>query len=559
MKKPPFKRVDIDDDQVRELVRLAQQGPLTGKNLALLNALMETLLWVTGELKAQQSTAARLRRLLFGPTSEKTSVVLGDRSSDGDSNDASKQNDDAAGSDDPADRAAGEDKTKTGKKVKRKGHGRKPASDYRGAETICVDHQSLKAGDVCPLCNKGKVYEKLPAVLMRITGGAPLQAKRYKLQRLRCNLCGEIFTARAPAGIGVNKYDERAAAMIALLKYGSGLPFNRLRRLQASLGIPLPAATQWDIVRKASEQISVVHNELIRQAAQAAVLHNDDTKMTVLSLTGKRRAHEAPKDDPADRTGMFTSGIVATMDDHPIALYFTGRQHAGENLSDVLEHRSSELAPPILMCDGLSRNIPKAFATILANCMSHGRRHFVDVVDNFPIECRYILETLAQVFVNDATTRKQQMSDDERLAFHQTHSQPLMDGLKHWFEKQIEEKKVEPNSGLGEAIRYMRNRWDALTLFLRKPGAPLDNNICERILKKAVLHRKNSLFYRSLNGARVGDSFMSLIHTAELYDVDPFDYLVALLKHPEQTASTPSDWMPWNYQQTLQRLVTDAT
>ena len=558
MKKPPFKRVDFDRDKVREIVRLTQYGPLTDEDRAMLEALMETLLWLTGELEAQRSTAARLHRLLFGPTSEKTSVVLGEQPGDGEVNDASKPNDDAAGSDDPADRAADEHKANNGTQGKRKGHGRKPASDYRGAETTCVDHESLKPGDVCPACNKGKVYEKPPAVLVRITGGAPLQAKRFELQRLRCNLCGEIFTARAPAGVGTNKYDERAAAMVALLKYGSGLPFNRLQRLQASLGIPLPAATQWDIVQKASCRISVVYDELTRQAAQAEVLHNDDTKMPVLSLTGKRRAREAPSDDPADRTGMFTSGIVAAIAAQPIALYFTGRQHAGENLGDVLEHRASKLAPPILMCDGLSRNIPQAFATILANCMSHGRRHFVDVVDNFPAECRYVLETLAQVFTNDANARKQQMSAAERLAFHQMHSEPLMDRLEEWFNEQFEQKKVEPNSGLGEAFRYMLNRWDALTLFLRQPGAPLENNICERALKKVVLHRKNALFYRSLNGARVGDIFMSLIHTAELGGADPFDYLVTLLKHPEQIASAPGDWMPWNYQQALQRLVAEA-
>ena len=144
------------------------------------------------------------------------------------------------------------------------------------------------------------------------------------------------------------------------------------------------------------------------------------------------------------------------------------------------------------------------------------------------------------------------------LSTQARNSEPLMDRLEEWFNEQFEQKKVEPNSGLGEAFRYMLNRWDALTLFLRQPGAPLENNICERALKKVVLHRKNALFYRSLNGARVGDIFMSLIHTAELGGADPFDYLVTLLKHPEQIASAPGDWMPWNYQQALQRLVAEA-
>jgi hypothetical protein len=119
---------------------------------------------------------------------------------------------------------------------------------------------------------------------------------------------------------------------------------------------------------------------------------------------------------------------------------------------------------------------------------------------------------------------------------------------------QFAERKVEPNSGLGEAIAYMSKHWEGLTLFLRVKGAPLDNNVCERALKKAILHRRNSLFYRTLNGARVGDIFMALIYTAELNGVPPFEYLLALLRHPEELAANPAAWMPWTYQATLTAL-----
>ena len=129
-----------------------------------------------------------------------------------------------------------------------------------------------------------------------------------------------------------------------------------------------------------------------------------------------------------------------------------------------------------------------------------------------------------------------------------------MAGLETWMRQQFDDHLVEPNSGLGTAITYMLNHWPTLTLFLRVPGAPLDNNICERALKKAILHRKNALFYKSLAGARVGDVFMSLIHTAELNGVAPFDYLVALQRHHQAVALDPSDWLPWNYEATLTEL-----
>ncbi|HEX3876773.1 MAG TPA: transposase [Bryobacteraceae bacterium] len=120
-------------------------------------------------------------------------------------------------------------------------------------------------------------------------------------------------------------------------------------------------------------------------------------------------------------------------------------------------------------------------------------------------------------------------------------------------ETQFAEHKTEPNSGLGKAISYLQRHWTKLTLFLRQPGAPLDNNIAERMLKKAILHRKNALFYKTVNGARVGDLFMSLIHTCELNMVNPFDYLTELLRHPAETKASPAEWMPWNYRETLAR------
>ncbi len=210
---------------------------------------------------------------------------------------------------------------------------------------------------------------------MRIVGQAPLQASVYELDRLRCNLCGEVFTAEEPEGVGPEKYDETTAAMIALLKYGSGMPFYRLEKLEHLLGIPLSASTQWEIVEEAAEVI---------KAAQGELLHNDDTSMRVLHLARE------PSDD---RTGVFTSGIVSTQQGRRIALYFTGRQHAGENLRDVLEHRVAELAAPIQMCDALSRNTPKlsdGAEILLANCLAHGRRQFVEVSANFPEQCRYV-------------------------------------------------------------------------------------------------------------------------------------------------------------------------
>ena len=293
--------------------------------------------------------------------------------------------------------------------------------------------------------------------------------------------------------------------------------------------------------------IQPARDELIRQAAQGEVVHNDDTSMRVLRLARE------PSDE---RTGVFTSGIVSTGQGWKIALYFTGPKHAGENIADVLKQRAKQSGPPIQMCDALSRNVPKlpvGVEILLANCLAHGRRQFVEVAANFPDECRYVLEMLGQVYGHDTEARERGLTPEERLWFHQERSGPVMSQLHGWLETQFAGKRTEPNSGLGKAITYLLRHWQPLTLFLRQAGAPLDNNIVERALKRAVLHRKNALFYRTLNGAQVGDLFMTLIHTCQLCGTNSFDYLTELQRHAQELVASPAEWMPWNYRQTIVR------
>ena len=530
---PPIERIEIDMKELEDILERARSGPLNDGDHKKLQEALHTLGYLANMIEDEATTLRRLRQIVGGRTTEKTGKVFEDVD---------------------VETEAEPRPTKPKKKAKPKGHGRNGADAYRGAEKIATRHESLDSGSPCPECKKGKVYEqKQPGVLIRVTGQAPLQATIHELEKLRCNLCGEVFTATPPEGVGAEKYDETSGSMVALLKYGSGLPFHRLEVLQESLGIPLPSSTQWDIVKGVAERIAPAYEELVRQAAQGEVVHNDDTGMTVLSLKKEQRKGEESSVEgiSPERTGVFTSGIVSSREGQRIALFFTGRKHAGENLSEVLSARASELERPIQMCDALSRNLPKEFDVIVANCLAHGRRYFVDLAGSFPEECRHVLEILRDVYKNDATARAEELSPEERLRLHQETSAPLMEKLHEWLTQQFEERKVEPNSGLGKAITYMLNHWEKLTLFLREPGAPLDNNICERALKKAILHRKNALFYKTENGARVGDAFMSLIHTCELSGADPFDYLTVLQRHHEALAERPSAWMPWNYRETL--------
>ena len=272
-------------------------------------------------------------------------------------------------------------------------------------------------------CNEGKVYESPPKSLVKVVGQAPLEATVYRVQRLRCRMCDTVFDARLPAGVAtLPKYDSSCASMIAVLGYGNGLPHFRLEGLQASLYVPLPDAAQWDIVSKAVPAPRAVLEELIRQAAQAPLLHSDDTPMRVLSLMKERAKAEADGVKPVAKA-INTSGIVAVLQDNAneqrkVVLFFTGHAHAGKNMERVLAHRAQELAPAMQMCDALSSNVAGDFKTILGNCLTHGRRQVADIAEQFPEAARHVIEALAEVYKHDAQCRQDQLSPEQRLSFH---------------------------------------------------------------------------------------------------------------------------------------------
>ncbi|MGO9270538.1 MAG: IS66 family transposase [Terriglobia bacterium] len=583
--------IELEMDRLEDVLRRAEAA-LKEEDYALLKAVVESYAYVAELVGNKNTTIARLRKMLFGAGTEKTAAVLGKAAerpgtavpttdtppASGDRTSATVS---TAG---PTGGPADEDSA-----APAKNHGRNGADAYTAAEVIEVRHESLQPGDPCPQCVDGTLYDMgRPGVIVRLVGQPPIGATVYYLQKLRCGLCGALFTAAQPDGVGEKKYDATVGSMIALLKYGSGVPFHRAERLQASLGIPLPSSTQWDIVRGLAEHLEPIFAELVGQAAQGDVLYHDDTTVKILALMGDHGqraasaevaaesaansasvavaepaetapanaadvpAQGAAKKAASERRGLFTSGVVSTREGRRIALFFSGRQHAGENLKDVLAERAAELEAPIQMCDALSRNMPAELRTIVANCLAHARRQFVEVVDRFPEECRHVLEALAVVYRNDALARQRNLSPQARLEFHQAQSGPTMEELRVWLVQQFDQRRVEPNSALGGAISYLLKHWEKLTLFLHRAGAPLDNNVCEQALKKAILHRKNALFYKTPRGAHVGDVFMSLIYTCELGGVNPFDYLTALERHAGELSAQAKAWMPWNYHELLE-------
>jgi transposase len=552
-------QINYSEQELSELMTKLEQNALGEKERKTLMSVLSAMLWLVHTLTESKLSIKRLKKIIFGGGTEKSSNILKEFA--GQSDDSPSKN---------QDRKDNEKKIKDEKEKdeKVKGHGRNGKDQCSGADSVHFTHKDLNPGDKCSLCLRGKMYPiKKPGSFLLISGSKPVTATLYSWDLLRCNACGEMFKPEMPEDVkahienrpknGAPVFDNGAKAMMALLRYGAGFPSYRLQTLQEYLKVPIPTSTQWDKLEEVANVCLFPYREIVKIAADGDIIYNDDTTMKVLSLMKEieKEKEQNVKSGKLDgRTGIFTTGIVSrtkTQDNvRDIVLFFTGRQHAGENLNDLLKYRDSTKDPPIQMCDALSRNEPKDFDTETCNCNVHARRGFVDIVDDFD-EALFVIEQYKEVYKNDAFCKQEKMNDDKRLDYHQQHSKPVMAKIIKWCNDKLNNKEVEPNSSLGGAMKYMQNHWNKLTKFLKIPGAPLDTNDIEQKLKMAILHRKNSLFYRTDLGSKVGDIMMSLIHTCVKSGINPLDYLIAIQDHAKAVFKNPQEWLPWNYQEQL--------
>ena len=435
----------------------------------------------------------------------------------------------------------------------RPGTGRLGAAVYTGANRAECHHEELAVGQRCPVCGQGTLYALPPGVEMRIDGQALLSAIRYELEKLRCSACGQIFTAGLPEGVGEAKYSPQARAVLAVGRYFLGLPLYRIEAYQAMLGVPVPDATQWDQIEQVGDCAYMVFAQMEQAAAQGELIFQDDTAVRILSLMQENSeivsaAQAQGLSTPTERTGMHTTALVVKVGEHTAILYYSSRRHAGENLQGLLDKREAGLATPLAMSDALASNEVANEATVIrCHCLAHRRRKFSDLAEVFPHECQVVLEVLSQVFDHDEQAREEQLSPEARLTYHQAQSQPLMEALHKWLAKQIDEHLVEPNSALGKAMGSMQRHWGTLTRFLTTPGAPLDNNLAERLLKLFIRQRKNSLFYKNPHSAYIASVLTSLIATCLYAGVNAVEYLVALQEHRSEVFADPAAWLPWAY------------
>jgi transposase len=426
-----------------------------------------------------------------------------------------------------------------------KGHGRLSADAYQGAAVMNVDLPDLKPGDACPedYCD-GRLYEMSePGVFIQVTGAPAAQATRYNLQKLRCSVCELIFTASIPEGVEAVKYTVSLIAMLMIHKYFISIPLYRQETLQGYLGVPLPASTQWELMAEQVDVLEALYHAFEQDAANGKGIAIDDTKAKIL----EQMAANKKADKKSDKKGCYTTGIVSVHDDHMSYVFVTDNQAAGKSAAPFLKLRDPTLPTPYLMCDALTANIPENISSdlyILCYCLVHARRQFYELPDGYDDLADQVMGFIGKIYDNESQTKG--MSGQARLTFHQQHSASIMEELHTYLVAQ--QTEFEPNGVAGAAIEYMLKRWTELSHFLRHPDIPLDNNLTERALKLVIQVRKSSLFYKTLKSARIASMIQTALYSAAQNEVNPYEYMVAILRNKQAVIKNPEKWLPWCYQ-----------
>ena len=436
---------------------------------------------------------------------------------------------------------------------------KKKARNKRPNPPIKIAHPLPPEALKCPSCSKNmhRAHKKVVTII-RVEG---FKEERNEIETARCLCCGVSVEAECSQSKEktILQFSLPAAALIIGLRYAFGMPSFRLEAVTSSMGYRVPDSTQWDLFETAGNELHGFVKFLRETAKTAPVVQMDDTSVRINELTQmfKLRANGDVEALKSDRTGVNTTGFVAKFALGKICLFESGLHHAGEYFEKLMATKTIE-DEVILMADASSSNTSKikllALEVRQANCNSHASRKFKELKDNpiFEEHVAIIMELYKSVFELDKKLKL--LEPDERLRKHQEFSLPKMEHIKAKILADFENHVVEPNSELGRAYNYFLNHFHKLTAFCKFAGAPICNNEVERVLKRAIRHRKNSLFYKNLIGAAIGDIHMTILLTAKENGIEPIEYLTHLLEFKEERQKNPDSWLPWNYPATIATL-----
>jgi transposase len=413
-------------------------------------------------------------------------------------------------------------------------------------QTVCV--HGLQSGDLCTVCRRSRLYHDTPRTKTLVVAARSVYVIVVEQEVLRCRDCAHTEAAPLPEmfehaheGVHIS-----AIASFADLRYRLGMPSLRIEQLTASAGVFVSDSVQFRLFEWAAAVVFPIFRTLKVCAANAKVAYRDDSPNRIIRLRSELKRQRMLRSKNPDKIGINTTLIRAlTADKQEVALFFTTNSHAGEQWKNLLRLRDEE-DKIISMSDALASNHAHDVhnKTTTALCLVHMRRNFYELRRTYPADAKFVLLRMREVFRREAWLNAKQIAGQERLAFHQKHSAPLMEELHTEALRRL--KQVEPNSYIASAWKYLINHWEGLTQFLRVPDAPLHNNLAEQSLKVPIRHRKNSLSFQTENGALVGDVLTSLLYTAQLNNLSPQLYLETLLLNRKAVRQNPELWLPWS-------------
>jgi len=285
MKDP--RALEIEEREVEQLIEKAEQGTLEAAEQKRLVPLLRTLIWIQRTLLSTRISLSRFKCILFGKKTEKRPRKPKDPD----------PGEDGGGEDPPAGNGEGSGAIPSGGQQSdsnthnRRGHGRRAAAEYSGAETVFCPVDAHPSGQRCPHCERGQLYPSRPLVRLRFTGQSLALVTRFELEQLRCNTCGALWVAPMPPEVGPETYEVSLKVSLAVAHYHLGLPFKRIESFQEMLGMPLPDATQWELVEQVADSAYPVYEALKTVGANQPLVYQDDTGARILGSVTKQHYH----------------------------------------------------------------------------------------------------------------------------------------------------------------------------------------------------------------------------------------------------------------------------
>ena len=436
---------------------------------------------------------------------------------------------------------------------------RKPKPPHEPPVVVYHKITDYQRGQCCPGCEVGKLYKQEPSKFLRVTGHARFEAEQHIVDQLRCNACQQIYKAPLPESVledgdATQMYGYSARTLMAIDKFFSGLPYYHQGNLAHIFGHAISASTLFDQCEQVANAVMPVFYEFKKQAATAYQFLLDDTHNRILEQSPELRDKPNGKGKVL-RTGVYSSGLIAQLSDgHEIVLFETSLGHAGEHLDSILTFRPPGLIPPLTMSDALSSNLVTAVAVKAAHCNAHARRQFYDIESLYPDDVDWVLKMYGKIWKADDEAKEKNLNPQQRLAYHQQHSLPVMQSIRHWGEAKRAADDFEEHAAFCRAIKYFLRHYEQLTLFCVEPSALIDNNRMEEKLKIVIRGRKTAHFYKTVNGAGVANVLISLIATAYNAGENVYDFLKGLQRYQNHLKSNPVAWLPWNYKKTIEAI-----